>query len=31
MLYTIENDRLTVTASSLGAQLWSIRAGDGTE
>ena len=31
MLYTIENDRLTVTASSLGAQLWSIRSSGGTE
>ena len=31
MLYTIENDRLTVTANSLGAQLWSICSHDGTE
>ena len=31
MLYTIKNDRLCVTVHSLGAQLWSIRAQDGTE
>lgn len=31
MLHTIQNDRLTVTADELGAQLWSIRAQDGTE
>lgn len=31
MLVTIENDRLTVTANSLGAQLWSIRSREGTE
>lgn len=31
MIYTIGNDWLTVSANSLGAQLWSIRSGDGTE
>ena len=31
MLYTIGNGRLTVAASSLGAQLWSVCSGDGTE
>ena len=31
MLHTIGNDCLTVTASSLGAQLWSICSSDGTQ
>lgn len=31
MLYTIENDRLSVTANGLGAQLWSVRAKDGVQ
>lgn len=31
MLHTIENDRLSVTADSLGAQLWSIRSKDGAQ
>ena len=31
MIDTIGNDWLTVSANSLGAQLWSIRSGDGTE
>ena len=31
MLHTIENGKLTVTASEMGAELQSIRAADGTE
>lgn len=31
MLHTIQNDCLSVTVDSLGAQLWSIRSKDGTE
>ena len=31
MIYTIENDALTVQISSLGAELYSIKSGDGCE
>jgi len=31
MLYTIKNGAMTVTVDSLGAQLMSITAADGTE
>ena len=31
MLHTIQNECLSVTVDELGAQLWSIRAADGTE